>query len=62
MAENEKVVKTVKISEKPTRNHYKQYIIRIPIELIRKWEKKKGRVPRTVFIEETEDGAVLRVV
>lgn len=62
MPENEKVVKTVKISEKPTRNGYKQYIIRIPIELIRKWEKKKGRAPRTVLIEETEDGAVLRVV
>ncbi|MEM4501578.1 MAG: hypothetical protein QW512_05555 [Thermofilaceae archaeon] len=62
MPENEKVVRTVKISEKPTRNDYKQYIIRIPIELIRKWEKKKGRVPHVLLIEETEDGAVLRVV
>ncbi|MEM4455279.1 MAG: hypothetical protein QXT28_11245 [Thermofilaceae archaeon] len=59
---NEKVVKVVKLREKPTRNSYKQYFIGIPIELVRKWEKKKGRIPHTILVEETEEGAVLRVV
>ncbi|MEM0307074.1 MAG: hypothetical protein QXK01_08875 [Thermofilum sp.] len=59
---NDKVVKVVKLREKPTRNSYKQYFIGIPIELVRKWERKKGRKPNQVMIEETEEGAVLRVV
>lgn len=59
---NDKVVKVVKLREKPTRNSYKQYFIGIPIELVRKWERKKGKKPNQVMIEETEEGAVLRVM
>lgn len=54
------LIKTVKVTPKKVNSTVQQYILRIPIEVIRTWERKHGPVRELVIIA-NEDGMEVKV-